>query len=147
MCVGAASVCSRLEVRSSNRSNDPEVRGEIESWKKPSKSKSLSDSATCFQVVAGELGSSAPGGRVLMTTAESCNRVVRDAGGSVVYLGGTNTTMFARRCTFAFTPRAETSWKIDGDSTEAAWSGRLAENCVKKGRGSRFGRRGRVKMC
>jgi hypothetical protein len=82
-----------------------------------------------------------------MTAAKRCKRAVRDAEGRVVYLGGAKAAMFASRCTFSSTPRTEISRGIDGDSTEAAVSGRLAENCFKEGIGNRLGRRGRVKMC
>jgi len=141
--VGVGSVCSRFEVRSSNRGNGTRLEMCVES----SESESLSDSATCFPAAADEFGPSAPLGRLLMTAAERFKRVVRDAEGSVVYLGGANAAMFARRCTFSSVPRTEISREIDGDNTEAAVSGRLAENCVKEARGNRLGRRGRVKMC
>jgi hypothetical protein len=79
-----------------------------------------------------------------MTAAKRLKRVIREAEGSVTYLGGAKAAMFARRCTFSSTPRAELS---DGDNTEVAVRGRLAENCVNEARGNRLGRRGRVKMC
>lgn len=97
MCAGAGSVCSRFNVRSSSRGNGPKVVDEAEGCIESSESVSLSDSATCFPAVTDDLGSSTPLGRALMTVAERCNRVVRDAGGSVVYLGGTKAVMFARR--------------------------------------------------
>lgn len=81
-----------------------------------------------------------------MTAAKRFKRVVMDAEESELYLGGVKVAMFARRCTFSSTPRTETSREIDGDSTKAAVSGRLAERCVKEVRGNRLGRRGRVKM-
>jgi hypothetical protein len=48
-------------------------------------------------------------GRVFMTAAERCNKVDKEAEGSVAYLGGRNAVMFARRCTFASTPSTETN--------------------------------------
>ena len=109
MCVGAGSVCSRFNVRSSNLDNGAKVAFETASSARSSESESLSDSATCFPAVTDELGSRALGGRELMTAAERCNRVVRDAGGNVVYLEGTNAAKFASRCTFASSPRSEYS--------------------------------------
>lgn len=81
-----------------------------------------------------------------MTAAKRFKRVVRDAGESVVYLGGAKAAIFARRCTFSSTPRTEISREIDGDSTKALVSARLAEKFVKEVSGNRLGRRGRVKM-
>src|SRR5713226_47869 len=112
-----------------------------------SESESPSESATCFPAAIDRLGPRAPIGRLLMTAAKSFKSVMRDAGGSVAYLGGKKAAMFARRCTFSSTLRTEISREIDGDSTEAAVRGRLAENCVNEARGNRLGRRGRVKMC
>jgi len=109
-----------------------------------SESVSLSDSETCFPVAVERLGLRAPIGRLLMTAAKRLKRVIREAEGSVAYLGGAKAAMFARRCTFSSTPRTEFS---DGDNTEAAVRGRLAENCFNDSRGNRLGRRGRVKMC
>jgi hypothetical protein len=54
-----------------------------------------------------DLRSSAPGGRVLITTAKRCKRVVRDAKRRVGYLVGAKAAIFARRCTFASTPRMD----------------------------------------
>lgn len=108
MCVGVVSVWSRFEVRSSNRGDSPEVAGETERGT-DSESSSLSESATCFPAATDDLGSSTPLGRVLMTAAERRNKAVREAGGSVAYLGGMNAAMFARRCTFASTPSTETN--------------------------------------
>jgi len=109
-----------------------------------SESESLSDSATCFPATVDGLGPRAAIGRLLMTAAKRLKRVIREAEGSVAYLGGAKAAMFARRCTFSSVPRAEYS---DGDNTEAAVRGRLAENCVNEVRGKRLGRRGSVKMC
>ena len=109
-----------------------------------SKSESLSDSATCFPTAIDTLGPRAPIGRLLMTAAKRLKRFIREAEGSVAYLGGAKAAKFARRCTFSSTPRMEFS---DVDNTEAAVRGRWAENCVNEARGNRLGRRGRVKMC
>jgi len=82
-----------------------------------------------------------------MAAAKRFKRVVRDGEGSVAYLGGAKAAMFARKCNFSCTPRTDISREIDGNNTEAVLRGRLAENCVNEVRGSRLGRRGRVKMC
>jgi hypothetical protein len=74
-----------------------------------SESESLSDSATCFPAAADEVGPSKLLGMLLMMAPKRCKRVVRDAEGSLVYLGGAKAAMFARRCTFSSTPRTEIS--------------------------------------
>lgn len=108
-----------------------------------SESESLSDSATCFPAVVDKLVPRVPIGRLLMTAAKRLKRDIREAEGSVAYLGGAKAAMFAMRCTLSSTPSTEFS---DGDNIEAAVRGRLAENCVNEARGNRLGRRGRVKM-
>jgi hypothetical protein len=109
-----------------------------------SESESLSDSATCFPAAVDRLGPRAPFGRLFMTAAKRLKRFIREAEGSVAYLGGAKAAMFARRCTFSSTPRMDFN---DGDNTEAAVRGRLAENSVNDSRGNRLGRSGRVNMC
>jgi len=106
---------------------EAEAEASVTGKSSESESQSLSESATCFPSLETEDGgSNAPVGSVLITLATRYNRAVRDVAGSERYQGGTKAVRFTR-CTFASTPRAVAICVIDGDKTEAAASGRLAD--------------------